>query len=164
MAVKYRTFNVLKIIILVITSSKHCYFVLLMCFKLFFYEPFLFPEFWGNFLLSCKTQYVLFFPSFCRIIILNIKFIFENQLLMRRKKSKPCTWIKTFIELFTCLAPVFTFFLNASKKNYFAISLFSHIFITDWPVKLLYCSALKYTSLQHTKTYFNYSALLLLLL
>lgn len=70
-----------------------------------------------------------------------------------------------FIELFSCLAPVFTFFQNASKKN-LIFPFFSHIFflITDWPVKLLYCSALKYTSLQHTKTYFNYSVSLLILL
>lgn len=67
-----------------------------------------------------------------------------------------------FIEFFTCLAPVFTIFFKCRKKIYFAFSLLSHIiFITRWPVKLLYCSALKYTS-QHTKTYLNYSVLLLI--
>lgn len=54
-------------------------------------------------------------------------------------------------------------FLNAARR-FTLLFPFCHtlfFFITRWPVKLLYCSALKYTS-QHTKTYLNYSVLLLI--
>lgn len=101
---------------------------------------------------------------------LNFNYVGQSYIpaVLLKKKTKFQTNINelkcllSFCVLGTCIYSFFCF-KRLSKIIVLLFSFFPHVFIIDLPVKLYYCLALKYTYLQHTKTYFNYSVFLLLL-